>query len=193
MVSVILLPTCSRFSDLREERLALVSSDFLLFSVLGWLRNLESIPGFVLVGPRDGWCRISWVNALSCWSLSVLLKWSFFFLAKMRLTGSFVNLLSAPFDQVRSSINNNERLNIRVTLMGVPLSDKVRSHLLRTYLVEEDSKNVMEVLKLALEYWGVRGFSPRLNGGNSYAPTRPWLVKLVLCENWSDCHTWPQK
>ena len=35
MVSVILLPTCSRFSDLREERLALVSSDFLLFSVLG--------------------------------------------------------------------------------------------------------------------------------------------------------------
>ena len=36
--------------------------------------------------------------------------------------------------------------------MGVPLSDKVRSHLLRTYLVEEDSKNVMEVLKLALEY-----------------------------------------
>ena len=33
MVSVILLPTCSRFSDLREERLALVSPDFLLFSV----------------------------------------------------------------------------------------------------------------------------------------------------------------
>lgn len=76
----------------------------------------------------------------------------FLFLSQDEPPGFFVNLLSAPFDQVRSSINSNERLNIRVTLMGVPLSDKVQSHLLRTYFVEEDSKIVMEVLKLALEY-----------------------------------------
>ena len=56
-------------------------------------------------------------------------------------------------------------------------NESVRSILLKTYLIVEVSNSVTEDLKLAFDYRGLTGLYPRLNGWNTYAPARPWLVK----------------
>ena len=60
-----------------------------------------------------------------------------------------------------------------------------RLSLLRKFL-----KSVTDDLKLPFDHRGLTGLYPRLNGWNTYAPMRPWLVKSTPCENWSSRHIW---
>ena len=55
--------------------------------------------------------------------------------------------------------------------------EQVRSNLLNNCLIAEVSNSMTEDLKLAFDYRGLTGLYPRLNGWNTYAPARPWLVK----------------
>ena len=60
-----------------------------------------------------------------------------------------------------------------------------RLSLLRKFL-----KSVTDDLKLPFDHRGLTGLYPRLNGWNTYAPTRPRLEDRTPCENWSDRHIW---